>query len=695
MASWMLANASSPLSHITRILPRPVLSSRHTRLFPHVISKAFASALSVSAEINPSDMTPSMEAMLKQPPRASGWDRSLFEETTDEYGQAAAEVDSTAEQQRPCYVLHQLVDAGDFVTAARVKAELESIGVIIQPDIRYMAAAVQALSVPARKGPDLSSTSVSSFDGWAALVPVPEAVRDCKFFHSNTFAKLPSWKASTLRHAIVAAHMGYSSKIALHIVPWAMRWVTIGASRGFMQAFADADLAYREAKKSRASEENKKHFKSWYALAIRTRCTTNDTRSACTLLRDALNRDYDVPLLTLKILLTQLREKHDTKNASWVAKRYWTLKEKGTASPDTLSVEGRRLLYYQMRKALIRGHMPTRIRLYAFIHQCIHSGDPKLFHYLLRRIHNHPDYERAIRQWASAEMSYYLDSHKELAALYVFRQYFRPSSIPKAMVLMFHRLDYKSLPKYLTAREIPQPAAVWPNAQITGYLWPIFFKALRQDQIKYAYLEFESLFDAHTLLQSSRPSASPEKMKEALSLRRQGRIPPPGAPSPFELDNFRQFLHAIAKYNDTKLLVTVIKKMTALGWYPRRGDMSAITGCFARGGSPDRLIPLLEELRSDFEKHSASMVTSSGSATVRGVGEDAPRPAATAMYRNAVRSMMDVGRYAAAGKLARHLRRRIGYRFGANSKTDRTLGILYTELKRVSHSLIFCDCCDH
>ena len=692
MASWVLASTPSSLTYISRLIPRSTLLARHARLFPHIVNKTFASVLSVSASVDPSDMTPSMETMLKQPPRTSGWDRSLFEEVTDEYTQATTDVDSAAEYRKPCNALLELVDAGDFVAATRVKEELEKLGVAIQPHPRYISAAIYALSSAGRsRKPDLSMSSLSSFDDWATLVPIPDALYDYPFLRSKVFTKLPRRIAATLLHAVVAARMGYSSKIALQVVPWAMRWTNVAAGRGFMQAFADADLHFRMARRShtKSSWENGKHFKSWYALAVRTRCISNDTKSACALLRDAFERGLDAPVFTLKMLLRKVRENHDVENIPWVTEKYLLLKEKETASLDALSVNSRYLLYYQMRKVLMRGRTPTRRRLYAFIRQCIESGDVKLFHHILKDVHKHSDYSRATRQWASAEISYYFDNHKDLAALYIFRQYFRPAGIPKAMIVMLNQLDFDGLPKYLTSRIIPQPAAAWPTAETTLLMWQLYFKALRQDQIKYAYLEFESLYDAHVLLKSSHSSAPPETVRQALILTKQGRVPPVDVPNPLGLDHFRQFLHTISKYNDTKLLVHVIQKMRSLGWHPRDGDLSAITDCFARGGSAEHLIPVLDELRADYAKHSAARTSQSAAA---GQAEEArtstPRPPATAMYRVAIKSMISVSRYATAGKLARYLHRRVGYRKGASEKTDRILNKVVRELNRVSTDVV-------
>ncbi|KIP12153.1 hypothetical protein PHLGIDRAFT_33012 [Phlebiopsis gigantea 11061_1 CR5-6] len=615
-------------------------------------------------------MTPSMAEMLKQPARTSGWDRSLFEDITDEYEQAE-EAEPSAQQRKPCHVLLQLVEAKDFASATRVKEELEALGVPIQPNSRYMAAAVYALALRAKGADTRESEMISAFDSWATFVPVPQPLLDSPFFQPKSHNILPKSMAATLRHAVLAAYMGHSSKIALRVVPWAFRLpLPVAGGLRFMQAFADADMDFRgKGAGRRALQENRKHFKSWYALAIRTRCIHGGSEAAFMLAQDAHSRGYEIPLFTLRLLLRTLRDHNDQEKISWVAKEYQTLEAKGESRPKYLSGRGRHLLAQQVYKVLNDGHLPTYENLYSFIDLCISSGDTELFQTVLQRFHTHSNYSRAIRQWANAEMAYYFDKGKELHGLFIFHQYFRSAGIPKAIELMLEKLDYTSVPEYLTTRSVSQSSKVWPDARITLHLWRLLFTATQQQQLKYMFLEFESLYNAFALLKSNPLSVSQDALQQAGKLVQMGRIPPPTAPSPFGLNHYREFLLGISKFNDTLLLAHVISKMRVLGWHPRKGDLDAITTCFARGGSPERLLPLLDALRGDYEESLRSKQDEKDA-------EGGSRPVASAMYRKAIHSMADVDRYAGAAKIARHLRRKVHYRFGMNKNTDETLGRL-------------------
>lgn len=616
---------------------------------------------------------------MKQPYRTSGWDPSVFEDNTDEYG-VTASGSTPAVQQNSCHILLQLVKDGDFASALRVKADLEKLGVTIERNTLYMSVAVQHLARP----PEQPAAAISAFNAWAELVPTLDALHGPEY---STFLSSPIFTkradATTMRHAIVAAYLGYSSKIALTLVPHIIRSFPVKIGKTFMEVFAAADLAYRQQHRRHPAQEHRKFFKSWYALAIRTHCLGNRPEAGCMLLREAKARHYAIRTSTYRFLLKHLRASGDAANAAWVAEDL-KMQDRQLTFPANLSVEGRHLLYDRLRRTLRAGHLPSRVQVYTFIQLCAESKDTNLANRLIKEVHGYPDYSVAVNCWVSAEMAYYFNNNAEFAALCVYREYFNSAGIPKAIEILLSQHDFSRLPVYLTNRPTPT-ARVWPNARVTLLFWRMLLSVLQPYMYKYAYREFISLFDAHICWANGSDPLSADSIRARHLIAKQ-RLPPRNAPNPFGMDHFRLFLHTFAKANDTLSLVAVIEKMRSYGWYPRRGDLEAITGCFARGGSPERLIPLLEELRRDAEKHAAAEDEFDDDRMVQNVPSHRPR--ATGMYRKAIAAFMATFRHADAAKMARHLRKKVGYTFGTHGRTDRTLGILYSELKAVSTHVI-------
>lgn len=560
-------------------------------------------------------------------------------------------------------MLLEFIENKKFTYAFRLRGELEEAGISLPQDVRYMPIVTHVASSHMR-----NERTAATFNSWASLIPTPPEVASLPFFQSAAFTKSEESVALTMRYAITLAYLGYSSSIASAIVPHIVRRAPIKASTAFMEVFAAADLAYRRnARLASAERTNSSDFKRWYGLAVRTHCLCHRTKHACALLREAQSRGYAPALFTLQFLAAHLRKSGDLENGLWVGQEIRQAQKRSSIAPSTPPLHA---LYDRMQQAFARGHVPSQHAIQQFVDQALSVGSFKSMGKLLDWVGESSSFSKAINAVASAEMSYYLRQGRELEALYIFHTHFHPVATPKAIRTYLKQADFSNIPSHLTVRPT-RLDRVYPEAKVTVLLWDLVVRAVRPEQLHILYREFiTSLLVCRKWRAGGMDALLPREKRYLLEIL---RGPPPQSrfPNPYSMDHFRLFLRAHARFNHTLSVALIVKRMLRLGWHPKDGDLTVITGTFARGGSARRLASLLERLRK------AAVARGGASEGDRGVGT-------TRMYRPAISSMMATNRLRDAAYLARFLRRRVQYKMKTSKKTDRVIHILSAKLASVS-----------
>ncbi|EKM58122.1 uncharacterized protein PHACADRAFT_252172 [Phanerochaete carnosa HHB-10118-sp] len=680
MAAWMLIYTSSTIPGLLRLASRASLLPWHPRILPQLFTsgKIFASSLSLGSL---DTMPPSMVAMSQQNTPSSGWDGSLFEDVSEDYTeQDAIPAQSPSMPQNSSEALAQLIERGDFVAAIKVKKTLEKLGIPIQRDACYVAAAADVLYryLPGGKRP--LAKRIYDFNSWATLVPASQAVQNDSYFQSIAWTSSQAGSAAFQRSALKVAHMGLARKVARVVVAQIARQNPPHITIAFMSAFAAADRAA-----TGNDRRNKVAFKRLYGLAIRTLCLRGLNRDAVKLLRDARNRGYRVNRFTLSFLSVHLRAASDPKQIQFVEKEIrvaesvvrTSVAPSETSHEDPAPLASRHQLLHRLRTAIARGHLPSRYALNDFIRQCVRYQDHATYEELFYLFKTHRNRSEAINYWASVEIAYYLRVGEEHAACQVFTEFFRITDLPGTVRKMLRIVDRggRHPLSHFTSKDA-HSEKIWPDARVSFLFWRILVRIMQPGEIGKVYGELNSRFSsARERLSFFRnplqvpPGMERKRQKELADL---ATLRPANESFPYTHNHFLLFLRAYARINYVKGIVKVVRRLGRLGWRPRQGDIRSITQTYARGGSAKRVAPLLDRLGRDAEryKHSNEVGTSSRTSTHLG------------MYRAAIRAMMDNSRYADAGRLARHLQRRLKYKPGSDVRTDRLLNKLYGELRK-------------
>lgn len=698
MASWMLTYTSPTIPRLIRLVPRLSLLPWHPRILPHITAsgRIFASSLSLSSLDDP---TPSMVAMSQQYVPSSGWDSFLFEDVSEEYTEQDAVPAQPSVPQTSSEALAQLVRKGNLTAAKTVKRTLEELGVPIQPDACYLAAAIRVLTEH-RPGDKGDHVACQAFNSWAALAPLPPQAQNDPFFRSAAFTECPAYVAPLLRHSLIAAYMGRVRSIASIVVPHIARNAPPSCAKAFMAAFAAADRV------ARGPGPNNQSFKQFYGLAIRTSCLRNSPDDAMDLLLDAKSRGYRVTFFTLTLLAQCLRRAGPRANDIQLVEREMKIAEEAprmsatpSKDPPASPLADRHLLLRRFWTALNKGHMPSRYALRTFFHECVRHRDHKTYRHAFYLFRRYRPRNRAFNHWGSVEIAYYLRVGQEQAACRIFNSLFFDKSLPKAVRQMLHIVARDGQQRNSSIKsERPIAVKVWPNARVTFLLWRTLVKLLKPRELGKIYAEFCSHFSSvrerYSYIRNPLQKPPGIARKEAKGFVDLAARRPVDAPFPYDFPHFRLFLRAYARLNNPNMVARIVRRMSRLGWRPRRGDVMTISRTFAGGGCGRRLARLLDKLRRDAELYDEGRAQRrlaefaqqrSKSGEMGQAIASGERTKHVGMYRGAIRSMIQNHRWGEAAFLARHLRRRLKYKIGTDKRTDKVLGNLYHILMEVSN----------
>lgn len=602
-----------------------------------------------------------MIAMSQQVTPSSGWDRSIFEDATEDYAeQDPVSAPSTSTPQNSSDALAQLVKNDDFSTALKVKKSLDALGIAIKQDPCYMDAAVDALRRYYRRN---STKHIHCFNLWAALVPANQAVRDDPFFQSSVWTGNSPRSAACQRSALKAAHMGRASTIYPAVIPYMARCDPPHVLTAFMAAFAAADRALK------GRRQNMHTIKRAYGLAIRTLCLEGHGRDAVDLLRDAKRQGYVVNAFTLRFLLSHLRDA-DQVDARALVKSELTAvlgrSQPSASSERTLPILPRSLLLRRATSALAKGHMPSRQVLRDFIHQCVQHKDHTTYLKLFSLFKAHRHRANAINYWASVEIKYYLRARQEEAAFRVFNELFHKLDLPRAVreILATIARGHRHPDALPTFHEEDSIEKIWPSPQVSLLLWHTLVMILKPGQIGKVYAELVSRFmsarDRREYIRNPTHKPSGLIRKERKGLTDISAKRPVDTPFPYAADHFRLFLRAYAETRHIRRILKSWRGMYRMGWRPTRSDVSTIARTFANGGNGRLLASLLQRLDKDARLEYRMVL-------LRG-------------YRDGISFMMRNHRYSDAAYLAKYLCRRMRYRPGSDEEIDKVLRVLYRRL---------------
>ncbi|GJE85504.1 hypothetical protein PsYK624_015830 [Phanerochaete sordida] len=599
-----------------------------------------------------------MIAMSQQKTPSSGWDNSLFEDVSEDYSPPEAAPSNLPEiPQNSSEALAQLVRDGEYSTALKVKKDLEQLGISIEQDACYLAAALRSIRrVPRSPVNVLTPRHIHLFNAWAALVPATPAVRDDPFFQYAVWTKGNPHVTALQRSALKAAHMGYATQVGPVVVPYLARYSSTRAITRFMVAFAAAD---RSATTS--TRQHKQTFKRLYGIAVRSLCFRSQARAAYDLSRYAKRQGYTVNQFTLRLL----RSAVGTSYAEGARKLGRQLCDTQKELKDMPFIASRPHLLRRFQKAIDKGHMPTRHALRDFIRQCIQHRDDEAYNRLFALFQEHPTRRPyALNYWASVEIDYHLREGSPDAAFQAFYEIFHiddvPQSVRKALrMLMNSKHHPRRRPKAVKDK-------IWPDSRVTVLFWRTLLPMLSPSQLGQAYSEFVSRFSsmaerrAYIRNPAQVPPGIARKMEKNLTDLSANR--PADTPPPYTGHHFRLFLRAYAKLHNTKAIMKITRRAAGTKWRASRADVRVIAQTWANAGSGRRLMFLLERLRRDamFERHTSA---------VDG-------------YRDGIRFMMQNQRYKDAAVLAKQLVRRLKHK----AASDPLLRLLYARLSERQHA---------
>lgn len=369
--------------------------------------------------------------MRNRPYPSEGWDTSLFEEPLE-----TADLSFTQYEQRtPCHILLQLVNKGEYEQAENVRAELEAMGLVIQPDVGYADIAKAAFMSGEEKN------RVQAFISWWTLVPEADTdhhLWNCQALQEDISSKFPDPATRQFaQFALHAVHIQRSQNFAMQLLselistlatkPQVPDDLIIALTHDFREA---ALGHYRE----RCTAQHKQRIFQppyIYYRAIRSSVYHNRPRLAAALLKKADSLGGQISERLYAIVARHLARTGCTLELREVD-RLWR-KQGGVGSPVIPVPEDGTSLHETlagMRNVLRRGDLPLAAELKGYIRIALQLQDIPALNALRLEFHDLPQARNAIPIWARAEMSCYMETSQTVAVLAVFAMYYHHIGIP-------------------------------------------------------------------------------------------------------------------------------------------------------------------------------------------------------------------------------------------------------------------------
>lgn len=369
--------------------------------------------------------------MRNRPYPSEGWDASLFEAPAETLDVTAADFRT----QSPCHVLTELIRNREFSQVEGIRAELETMGVTIEPDTAYSYVAAEALKHDHDEG------RVSKFMHWWSLVPPPhenDLYWTCATLQSKDLeTTLDPTSLRMAQAALHAARIGYAARSAATFLPILLPKFIASPRRriiALVNDFCNMDLAWRRKERPDRWKTHEMERAFIFRYAIRASIFSGHLPAAVALLRRAIYLRIDFSRRMFADLIRHLERDGQPAKAERVRGMWKT--QGGNDDPSmlvTLNDAGLQRTYKRIVTVLENGKLPLSVELEHYIKASVENHDYEALNALRLEYLRAPQAKLAALQWARAEMKVYADAGMKLAVLVVFGKYFHQVGVPKSM----------------------------------------------------------------------------------------------------------------------------------------------------------------------------------------------------------------------------------------------------------------------
>ncbi|KAI0822961.1 hypothetical protein BC628DRAFT_628913 [Trametes gibbosa] len=605
MASWVLAHP--PWQTLARVRLRwDVLLRSGTWTSRH-----FLNTPPLATE------TPAMQQIKAYPYPATAPDASLFEDTTNEYHEAAEETEEHARQyplhvevDHPSSLLKNLVREGKYQDATRVYTELLDMGAEIPLHPMYHFAARHVLNDTTLPPEE----RLNAFAGWWSLFPPTTQVegnRAVKSILAHLLRGDPTPDIPLIiQFALIAASKGYVHQVARELVPVVARYATTQVTLCFLEELSSASWTFdssqtaidRGLPDAHAGRHLPASISKWYCSAIQELVLVDRTGAALEVLQLARSRDINVSRYTYNVLLSKLSSEsnHDgittvislrkiqAGHPAWLEIPDEDMKQLGptattvqrsdrlhssvpaasrekVALPE-LSSDAHALLTTArlLKQSLHAGELPiSPATLAEVISVFLKSNRGSLLRRLRARVYQH---EHLIPHWALAELIYqHSRRHSLHSIMKVFESHFHVVAVPGGITdnLWEERVAGRSTG--VSKFRPPLHRKFPPDARHTYFMWDIILRRARtRSQVRRLYRQFlEDVAAARDVYPSDVPYlASLPDQESTTEQPEYVRVIPP--PSLFHPGHFALFIKAFTRADLPLVAARIVVDMYAL-----------------------------------------------------------------------------------------------------------------------------------
>ncbi|KAI0346611.1 hypothetical protein BDW22DRAFT_779176 [Trametopsis cervina] len=428
-AAWLLPY--SPLAPLFRTRIALPFSAHVKRYLPVNLraSKTFFNSSLLTQE------HPSMIEMRNAPYPSLGWDTSLFEDAEE----STEAIDVHDIRSRPCNILVRTVEAEQFEEAHTLRAELENMGVVIQPDSIY-----ERIAVHEAFSKNIYDGDIPAFLSWWSLVPELQKDHPLRRKSDSLSAPLLSQCSDPDAYTLVSSALhatfrGHGQTVSRLFVKRITAASTTAFVKTFLRDLCVAQLAHLQtiSDGKELPRQLSEHCATFYGRAIKTMCYSRREVDAAKLLIEADETKIALPdgiLRTLQTHLHKVADRRLTRIVKRIAIRQGV--DVDYAPPEETTFQSHELYsaFGELKKTLDAGRLPSIADLRRYIVSCYSTDNYQALAALREAYHRSLPSDAAIARWAAEEMRYFMGVGQKHAVLAVFAKYFLPIGVPDAGV---------------------------------------------------------------------------------------------------------------------------------------------------------------------------------------------------------------------------------------------------------------------
>lgn len=549
----------------------------------------------------------------------------LFEDENAEY----AAYSSSTNHSPTSSGLATLIEARDYTQAYDLLTQFKSLNAVITPSFIYEEAAQHVATMHPYKSPRLTiQGQVTQFSDWLSLIPEHHT---CKSIPS--FAKLRSVLFQSpltnfhlvIRFGLILSAKGYAKVIAIHCVPFVMRFAPPNLAYKFIIDFEEANKTYwLNYKPLHAKISGTNLSSNMRGIAIRSLAYSKRLNLALDLLPDQNGNGYRLSVHTYDVLIRALTESKSrnqskaqeyTRQIARVEKLLWEQSGVVTEEYEKVAIRRQRLAVYSevesangvdadldivaslkyLKTALVSKSLPHPITVLKFIQAYSDLGRSLALQLLLRKVVRTS--HRSTSLFLFAEMLFYQRSNLPALVIRTFVDHFYVSGVPRNEVFTLYRHILKD--EGTLESSMPAPRRICNMDNITlprGKVWP---------SPHHCHLIWESLLNLCTtdsavdrlyqrLLQHAAGGADdhePEYIQELDPL-----LPPPSWETNVSPITFTPFIRRLMLAFGPDRGAFVLRHMLKLSLKPTVYHFTEVAGGYARIGDVSRTLYILGQM---------------------------------------------------------------------------------------------------